>query len=181
MAAFSCFAGPFFVSRRRAFSERGWLAHYRELIGAWTRRSPAPQDAEDAAQDVALNLLQRGETGVLDSKAYLFGASHLRLKSEWRRQQRRDLVALQHLPDEALPAPDDPQGDLRASQLAQALRDALAELSPACRQVFLWNRLEGYTQAEIARKLGLSQSMVEKHMKRALSHLHERLQAYAPH
>ena len=50
---------------------------------------------------------------------------------------------------------------------------ALAELPLKCQQVFLWNKLEGYTQAEIAQKLGLTQSAVEKHMMTALKRLAE--------
>lgn len=42
-------------------SEKGWFAHYRELIGTWTRHSGSRHDAEDAAQDVAaITAWQRG-------------------------------------------------------------------------------------------------------------------------
>lgn len=46
---------------------------------------------------------------------------------------------------------------------------------------FLVNKIEGYTQEEIARKLQLTPSSVEKYMKRAMRHLQEKLQNYAPH
>ncbi|XOT98742.1 RNA polymerase sigma factor, partial [Alcaligenes pakistanensis] len=47
--------------------------------------------------------------------------------------------------------------------------------------MFLWNKIEGYTQKEIAEKLDLTPSSVEKYMKRALRHLQKKLQNYAPH
>ncbi len=166
---------------RRPPSEKGWLAHYRELIGTWTRRSGSRHDAEDAAQDVVANMLRNGDGAVLDPKAYLYGASQNRLNGEVRRQLRREVIALDDLPDADHPAHEDPESALRAAQLADALKTALTELPLKCQQVFLWNKLEGYTQAEIAGKLGLTQSTVEKHMKRALSHIQKRLQDHAPH
>ncbi|MNT85961.1 putative RNA polymerase sigma factor FecI [compost metagenome] len=103
------------------------------------------------------------------------------MNGEIRRQSRREQVSLDELPDAEHPVQSDPESAIRASQLADALKAALAELPLKCRQVFLWNKLEGYTQAEIAQKLGLTQSTVEKHMRRALAHIHDRLQDHAPH
>ncbi|EJO29082.1 RNA polymerase sigma factor [Achromobacter marplatensis] len=162
-------------------SDKGWLAHYRELIGTWTRRGSSRPDAEDAAHDVVANMLRNGDAAVLDPKAYLYGASQNRLNGEIRRQSRREQVSLDELPDAEHPVQSDPESAIRAAQLADALKAALAELPLKCRQVFLWNKLEGYTQAEIAQKLGLTQSSVEKYMRRALAHIHDRLQDHAPH
>lgn len=168
------------MSRRPSF-DKGWLAHYRELIGSWTRRGASRHDAEDAAHDVVANMLRNGDAAVLDPKAYLYGASQNRLNGEIRRQSRREQVSLDELPDAEHPVQSDPESAIRAAQLADALKVALAELPLKCQQVFLWNKLEGYTQAEIAQKLGLTQSTVEKHMRRALAHIHDRLQDHAPH
>jgi RNA polymerase sigma-70 factor (ECF subfamily) len=74
----------------------------------------------------------------------------------------------------------DPLAQVRTEQLSQALEAALAELPLKCRQVFVWQRLEGLTQAEIAERMGLSKNMVEKYMIRTALHLRERLGAYAP-
>lgn len=160
---------------------KGWLTYYRGLIGTWTKRGASSPDAEDAAHDVVVNLLQKGDAAVLDAKAYLYGASQNRLAGEFRRQRRSEAVSLDSLTDDQHPVSDDLESAIRGAQLAQALKIALLELPLKCQQVFLWNKIEGYTQEEIAQKLGLSQSMVEKHMKRALRHLQERLQNHAPH
>lgn len=158
----------------------GWLAYYRGLIGGWTRRNERRPEAEDAAQDVVANLLRNGDEAVVDAKAYLYGATRLRLTGELRRQSVRERIALDDLPEADHPQQADPEADVRATQLADALKRALAELPIRTQQVFLWHKLEGYTHAEIAAKLGLSHSAIEKHMRRALSHIHQRLQAYAP-
>lgn len=166
---------------RRPSSAAGWLAHYRELMGGWTRRSSQPADAEDAAHDAVVRMLHNGDAGVLDSRAYLYAASQNRLMGEIRRQHRTATVSFEELAEDEHPVLQDVDGTIRTVQLVAALRQALEELPLKSQQVFLWNKLEGYTQAEIAKKMGLTPSMVEKHMKRALQHMQKKLQNYAPH
>jgi len=158
-----------------------WLAHYRELIGSWARGNSLPHDAEDAVQDAMASLCGADPAAVLDPKAYLYRAARNRLAGEIRRQARHDLLALDGLPEDQHPTTGDPDSDVRAAELQQALRLALSELPLKCQQVFLWNKIEGHTQEEIARRLGLTPSMVEKHMKRALRHIQERLRQHAVH
>lgn len=165
---------------RRSLPDKGWLAHYRGLIGAWTQRQTNPSDAQDATHDAVLGILKNNSAGILDQRAYLFRASQNRLYGEVRRQARQDIISLDCLAEADHPQLHDPDSAIRVSQLALALEKALSELPLKCRQVFLWNKIEGYTQEEIAKKMGLSQSMVEKYMKRALCHVHDRLQDYAP-
>jgi len=57
------------------------------------------------------------------------------------------------------------------------LCDAIEALPPRCRQVFLLHRVEGMRHAEVAQTLGISRSMVEKHMINAYSSLHAELEA----
>lgn len=168
------------MSHRHSTS-KGWLAHYRELMGGWARRNSQPSDAEDAAHDAVVRLLHNGDAGVLDPRAYLHTASQNRLVGEIRRQRRAAIVSFEELSEDDHPVVLDADGAIRAEQLLGALRRALDELPLKTRQVFLWNKIEGYTQAEIAQKLGLTSSMVEKHMKRALQHIQKKLQNHAPH
>ena len=66
---------------------------------------------------------------------------------------------------------------MRALQLAESVERALQELPLNCRKVFVWQKIEGLTQAEIAERLGLTKNMVEKYMIRTLRHLRERVEA----
>jgi RNA polymerase sigma-70 factor (ECF subfamily) len=52
---------------------------------------------------------------------------------------------------------------------------ALAELKPKTREIFLLNRLDGLSYTQIAVRFGISPSAIEKHMIKALAHLHKRL------
>ena len=166
---------------RRSSSSKGWLKHYGELKGGWVRRSSSITDAQDAVHDAVTRMLHNGDAAVLDSRAYLYAASKNRLLGEIRRQHRAATVGFTELAEHEHPAAPDADAAVRTAQLVADLRMALEELPLKCQQVFLWNKLEGYTQAEIAEKLGLSPSMVEKYMKRALLHIQKKLQQHAPH
>jgi RNA polymerase sigma factor (sigma-70 family) len=45
---------------------------------------------------------------------------------------------------------------------------AIEALPPKCRQVFIMRRFHDLSQDEIARRLGVSRNMVEKHLRLAL-------------
>lgn len=53
-------------------------------------------------------------------------------------------------------------------QRLRVLEGVIECLPPRCREVFWLFRIEGYTQPEIANKLGISLNMVERHIMRAL-------------
>lgn len=157
-----------------------WLARYNTLLATWVRRAREPAAAEDAVQDAAAVMLENDGASIDHPEAYLSAVARQRLASLYRRRNLIETVSLQALSEDELPAASaGPDQLARMNQLRQGMQDALAELPPACRQVFLWNRFEGRTQAEIAELLGLSHSMVEKHMKRALAHLRDRLRHFA--
>lgn len=55
------------------------------------------------------------------------------------------------------------------------LRAALEELPPRTRAVFLLHRFDGFKYREIAKRLGISSSSVEKHMMVAIKHVLARM------
>jgi RNA polymerase sigma-70 factor (ECF subfamily) len=69
---------------------------------------------------------------------------------------------------------------VRASRLADDLAKVLAELPPKCREAFVLNRLEGWTQAEVAAHMGLSKNMIERYVMRAIEHVRDRLREHNP-
>jgi RNA polymerase sigma-70 factor (ECF subfamily) len=85
---------------------------------------------------------------------------------------------LDQLDEADTPLSPDVADACQSTQLMDELEVVLLQLPLVCRQVFLWNKIEGYSQREIAERLGLSQSMVEKHMKRALTHLQTHLHLF---
>jgi RNA polymerase sigma-70 factor (ECF subfamily) len=74
----------------------------------------------------------------------------------------------------------DPLQAAEASELAEHLRLALAELDPRQAQVFCLACLEGFTYHEIAEEIGVTVNHVGVLLNRARTILRERLQAYGP-
>ncbi|MCG7327541.1 sigma-70 family RNA polymerase sigma factor [Achromobacter sp. ACRQX] len=158
--------------------KQGWLAHYRELLGAW--RNKNSPDGEDAVQDVAVKLLERGIVDIEEPRAYLARGVSNGVIDQHRRRAILPVRAIDELAEREHPTVADGQSAYYAGELLTALMAALQELPPACQRVYLQHRLEGWTHAEIAADMGISRSMVEKHMIRALQHIGERLKQHAP-
>ncbi|AHC80956.1 MULTISPECIES: sigma-70 family RNA polymerase sigma factor [Pseudomonas] len=135
---------------------KGFLDHYHELIGTWTRKLRSRQQAEDLTHDAFVRVLENPREQVEQPRAYLHQTARNIAVDGFRREDRR-----------------------HALELADSVERALAELPLNCRQVFIWQKLEGLTQAEIAERMGLSKNMVEKYMIRTLRHLREHLDVSA--
>ena len=73
-----------------------------------------------------------------------------------------------------------PDARVSARELQAAVTDAMADLSPAQREVFEMSRRDGLTYPEIASVLDISVKTVEARMGRALRHLRERLAPWLP-
>ena len=63
-------------------------------------------------------------------------------------------------------------------QRLEMVQRALAELPVACRESFLLRKLEGLSHPEIAERLGLSRSVVEKHIVNAMKHCRNRIRLW---
>ena len=148
------------------WSEKGWKALLRRISHATRRR---PGDAEDLLQKAFLRLEDyRARAAVRNPAAFLVRTAiniahderrHLRVRDEidaWE-----DLVG--GIPD-SQPLQDEV---LIAQERLDQVRAALSRLKPRTRDVFLMHRVEGMTYREIAGRLGLSVSAVEKHIAKA--------------
>lgn len=162
-------------------SEKHWFAYYGELIGTWTRKTGRPEDAQDATHDVVVGVLEGSGAGVTNQRAYLHRSVHNGLADSYRRQQIVETVPLHELAEDEHPLHADADAQFRANRLYGEMKEALSTLPLKCRQVFVWQRIEGYSQEEIARRLGISVNMVQRYMMRALRHLREQLHHHAPH
>lgn len=163
-------------SRLRA---RGLYSHYQELVSTWTRKLRNRHEAEDLTQEALLRVLE-AKVSPDEPRAYLHQAARNIAIDAHRKQRAWEQVPIESV--ESLHATSgDPEADLHAAQLARQIETALAELPLKCRQVFVWQRLEGCSQQEIADRLSISKNMVEKYMIRAMRHLRDQLGPLAPH
>jgi RNA polymerase sigma-70 factor (ECF subfamily) len=97
------------------------------------------------------------------------------------RQRRQDTDRLTSLPPEAADSKAiDPAEAAIAGELADRLREALAEIDPKQAQVLCLACLEGHSYQEIADQLGMPVSSVGVLVNRGRLALRERLQPSAP-
>ena len=66
-------------------------------------------------------------------------------------------------------------------QRLEMLERALAELPAACRDSFLLRKLEGLSHLQIAERLSISRSLVEKHIVNAMKHCRVRMREWEAH
>jgi len=162
------------------------VAAYLEQRDALRRffraRLGAQADVEDLLQDLYLKVSAATGQDVRDPRAWLYRlSSNLmmdRLRSG-RRATARDGAWRQvsHAvgPSEDLhDAPDAEQVVAGRERLA-ALVTALSDLPAKTQQVFRMHKFEGLSYAEVASRLGISRSSVEKHMMDALRLLSRRV------
>jgi len=157
---------------------KGWLAYYSEFLRACVRRFDNPADAEDAAHDAIESLLRSGNTqaSAAHARHYLYQAAGHRVIDTWRRADRFEHVAWQNIAESEHPiSASGPQAPAQTNELLHAVFTVLEELPLNCRRTFILNRIEGWTQSDIAKSLKLSPSTVERHIARATRCLRERL------
>jgi len=149
------------------------------LIRYFARRVQGLSDVEDMVQEVFLRLARRGDTSALVSgnvNAYIFEAASSVLSDRLRK--RRTHCADAH---ETFDCDRHCDTDFSAEHVLlgkERLTRAIAvllELPDRTRVIFVLRRLEGMRFADIAARLGISVSAVEKHMQRAIAHLMRRI------
>ncbi|TFL11518.1 sigma-70 family RNA polymerase sigma factor [Pusillimonas caeni] len=165
---------------RPSAPKKGWLTHYSELVAAWRGKAGMHEDSEDAMHDAVVRLLENGAATVNDPRAYLKRSVSNGVIDRHRHRAVLSTTPLHELAEGDHPVARGPEAEVFSRRLVSDLKRALSELPLACQQVYVRHRLEGWTHAEIAYAMGISQAMVEKHMTRALQHLNRRLQKYAP-
>ena len=130
------------------------------------------ENGEEVVQNAYLRMAGRSTTApaIEHPKTYLFTAARndaidftAKRATEW--SYRVDVEDLS-----SLALTDDATSALHHRQRIARLAVLLNELPPACQQAFVMNKIEGRKHSEIARTLGVSTSMVEKHVMRALLH-----------
>jgi len=162
-----------------------WVQPYAAMLrGFFRRRLGNHHDAEDALQDTWVRLLKYRKRSDLEApKALAFRVAETVLTDRHRRRisrhgdQHVGLGDLEIHGAAAHVAPSStPETVFDASQTLAVLTDAIGTLPPRCRQIFLLNRLHGWSRREIAERLGISVQAVDKQLGRAMTHCRHALE-----
>jgi RNA polymerase sigma-70 factor (ECF subfamily) len=134
-------------------------------------------DAEDVLQTVFLRLLRRTRNAVPleNPESYLRRAAV---------NAALDVIRLRQT-DQTVPLPEEPSGQIYAapvqadvSGLRQALTRAMSELKPRPAEIFVLRFLEGLSNREISKTLGISQVLVAVIVHRTRQQLRKELRPY---
>ena len=151
--------------------------HRAALTRFLARRIGCPDTIQDILQEMFIRLHgHRLREPVSNPRAFLFRVASNLATDHLRSRERRAEIGdgedeLARLPDES-PCPE---VTIFSQQRVALLKQAILELPPKCREVFILCKFEHYTYAQTARKLGISESTVIKHMVKALDHCKKRV------
>jgi RNA polymerase sigma factor (sigma-70 family) len=169
-----------FMTHSNADSLADCFLNYRnELFRFIFRQVGCSDTADDILQDTYLRFSgYAGEQAITNPRAFLYRIAANLTTDHARANRRRPLEPLDaheiELPDEKQPIPEIL---VEQQQQLESLYIALTELPPLCREVFILSRFEGQTHEQIARRLGMSTSWVEKNIVQALKHCKRQLQS----
>lgn len=151
----------------------------KSLLGFLMGRLRNREAAEDVAQDLFLAIPKVREVSpIRDPKAMLFRiASNLAINKSSQDARRADLLAshadiLWTVVDEVTP-----ERALLGREALDTVDAAIDALPERTRQILAWRRIDHLTNREIAARLGISETAVEKHMRKAMFALARALDA----
>ncbi len=149
---------------------RAWRQHKSELRSFLVRQCGAAADADDLLQEVFVKAVMQGREFCLieNPRAWLFHVARNLLIDRLR--LRKNMV---ELPDELADEQEDESE--RVDQLGDCLPRVLGELSPEDRQAIAWCDIEGVTQQDYARRLGISLPAAKSRVQRARMRLQAQL------
>jgi RNA polymerase sigma factor (sigma-70 family) len=153
--------------------------YYRELVCFLNARLGNRQSAEDVVHDAYLRVLERSsETPIKQPRAFLYRTALNLVIDDHRRnviRQTEPLDAVDH--QEQLFSPS-PQATMDHGQRLEMMQRALAELPYLCRECFTLRKIDGLSHPQIAERLGISRSVVEKHIVNAMKHCRVRVRQW---
>ena len=158
------------------FLFRTFVESYNELVRHLTVKLRSRSDADDVAQETFLKISRMvGDTVVDNPRSYLFRMADNAAIDHLRRQKVRTRFVSGE-PETERPAEEpspEEQADYR--QRLALLARIVDDLPPRQKQAFVLHKFDGLGHQEIAARLGISRSAVEKLLMKALATCRDRL------
>jgi RNA polymerase sigma factor (sigma-70 family) len=141
-------------------SLRAWLGQ-RRLVGL---------EVDDIVQETYTRLITvESVVDIINVRNYMFQTAYSVMISHVRRSKVVSIQTVGDVDDLGAAARDcSPEDQVADRDELRKLAEAIAGLPGKIRDVFVLRRVTGLSQREVANKLGLAESTVEKHMSRGI-------------
>lgn len=158
--------------------------HHAELHRFLVARTGDAAEADDVLQEVWIRAGGQPPASIEHWRAYLFRTAHNLVIDRARARRRREGREKRWTEDEHGPvSATEEVADTRATadatieerEEAARLASAIANLPEGARRAFMLHKIDGLSHGEVAERLGISKSGVEKHMAVAMKHLRRML------
>lgn len=155
-----------------------------ELLRFLAARTGSMAEAEDVLQEMWLRIGEGTGGPVANARAYLYRVAQNLLLDRLREGRRREVRERAWMEtaagiDLGRPDPADPHAgaleQMTGREEVARLASAITNLPPGARRAFQLHKLEGLSHDEVAARLGISKSGVEKHMAVAMKYLRRAL------
>lgn len=129
--------------------------------------------SEDIVQNVFIKIWEKRNNlkSKLSIKSYLYKSVHNECINQYKRIQSVTVLERKYI--EGLDRIIEDKDEDALEKLIALVKDAIQELPPKCKEVFLLSKKEGLTNIEISEYLNLSKNTIERHMNIAFSRIRE--------
>ena len=152
------------------------VERYDEIRARLARSLGSRDFADEVMHETYLRLYRNEAVGAIQKPDAFIFRTALNIATDKRREASRraslaEILAVTRLAEDA----QDLSREMEARLELEVLKRALAELPPRRRAIFIAARVDGISHEEIARRFGLSRTMVQKELRRAIDHCLDRL------
>jgi RNA polymerase sigma-70 factor (ECF subfamily) len=153
------------------------VAGYADIRRRLARRLGSEDLASEVLHETYLRLEETNSAALIDRPGdYIFRVA-LNIATDQKRATGRrlsysEVEALYHFADASV----DAEREIEARSELAALRRAFAALTPRQRAIVIAVRIDGTSHAELARRFGVSERMIDKDLRRALEHCADQLE-----
>lgn len=143
-------------------NERGLFKYLTRRVGR--------EDASDLLQETFVRVLRYNQFEAVADPPSLLQQIAVNLARDFSRRRKTQAKYLEFgdLPEDVASSDSPPNARIEADERWRLLCAAVDALPPRCREVFLLYMRESLSLAEIAKRLGISRNMAQKHMRLAL-------------
>ncbi len=144
---------------------------HEPALRGYLQRNFSSIDTDDVVQESYLKLLKAKATGTIaSSKAYFFSIARNTALTIFRRNRFYSQIPINELPDSyVLDQSRDAAESTNAQQQHDLIVQAMTQLPLRCREILAMAALQGLSNAEIASRMGITETTVRVQMARGIS------------